>query len=146
MIIYHQDQALKRWAGEILGVSDFGPSRTIGVWRQGRIVAVVVYHQFRYPSIEASIASIDPRWASRSVIREILRYPFVTLGCKRITAITEATNQRARAFLCRLGFHEEGIHPDTFETGDAVSYGLLRKDAARWLAEEDTCVPIPSAA
>jgi RimJ/RimL family protein N-acetyltransferase len=48
-----------------------------------------------------------------------------------------ATNQPARAFLCRLGFKQEGIHPDALPDGDAVTYGLLRKDAARWLEDKE---------
>jgi RimJ/RimL family protein N-acetyltransferase len=48
-----------------------------------------------------------------------------------------ATNQPARAFLCRLGFREEGYHPDALPLGDAVTYGLLRKDAARWLEDKE---------
>jgi RimJ/RimL family protein N-acetyltransferase len=66
-----------------------------------------------------------------------MRYPFIQLGCNRITAITKAKNQPARAFLCRLGFHLEGVHPGVFLDDDAISYGLLRSDASRWLAEEE---------
>lgn len=134
MILYGQDKAVAAWAGEQLAISDWGPCRALGVVRHGALVAAAVFHQYRHPNIEISFVTADPRWATRQNIQEIFRYPFVQLGCKRLTAITEATNQRARAFLCRLGFHQEGVHPDAFLSGDAVTYGLLRKDAARWLA------------
>ena len=98
-------------------------------------MAGCVFSQFRPPNIEISFATTTPKWATKQVIRDILRYPFLQLGCKRVSCITEATNQHARAFLCRLGFHEEGVHPDALETGDAITFGLLRRDAARWLAE-----------
>lgn len=137
MLIYGQDVALAKWAGDRLGIQNWGPARAIGVVRHGSLAAVAVFHQFRYPSIEISFVTADRRWATPQTVRGILRYPFVQLGCKRLTAITEVTNLPTRAFLCRLGFREEGIHPDTFETGDAVSYGLLREDAARWLAEDE---------
>ena len=67
-------------------------------------------------------------------IRAMLRYPFVQLSCVRLTAVTPARNVRARAFLARLGFRQEGVHPDALPGGDAVSYGLLARDAARWIA------------
>lgn len=137
MLIYGHDAALAKWAGDRLGISDWGPCRAIGVVRGHHIAAVAVYHQYRHPGIEISFVTTDRHWATRDAIRGILGYPFLQLGCKRITAITEATNQRTRAFLCRLGFREEGIHPDAFESGDAVTYGLLRRDASRWLAEEE---------
>ena len=135
MMIYNHDAAIAHWVGQRLGVSDFGPCKAIGVFRKGEIVAGCVFSQFRPPNIEISFATTTPKWATKQVIRDILRYPFLQLGCKRVTCITEATNQHARAFLCRLGFHEEGVHPDALETGDAITFGLLRRDAARWLAE-----------
>ena len=135
MLVYGHDAAVSHWVGEKLGISDFGLCSAIGVWRDGDIIAGCVFSQYRPPNIEISFAASTPKWATRATIREILRYPFLELGCKRVTCITEATYQRACAFLCRLGFHREGVHPDVFLSGDAITYGLLRKDADRWLAE-----------
>jgi RimJ/RimL family protein N-acetyltransferase len=75
----------------------------------------------------------SPRWASRGAIRTLLRYPFVQLRCARITAVTDAHNAQARAFLRRIGFRPEGFHADALPNADALSYGLLAKDAARWI-------------
>ena len=136
MLILGHDRELALWAGQQIGIEDFGPCVTIGVAHKGVLVAAAVYNQYRHPNIEVTFVTSSPRWASKGAIRAILRYPFLQLRCKRITAITEATNQPARAFLCRLGFKQEGYHPDSFVSGDAVTYGLLAKDAARWLAEE----------
>lgn len=136
MLIFGHDVALAKWAGERIGINDFGPSVAIGVGLNGKIVGAAVYSQFRWPNIEITFVTTTPRWATRSNIRGILRYPFVQLGCKRVTAVTEATNQPARAFLCRLGFNQEGFHPDALKTGAAVTYGLLAKDAEKWIAEE----------
>jgi RimJ/RimL family protein N-acetyltransferase len=127
---------LKEWASERLGNLDFGPCIAIGVLHKADIVAVAIYNKYLHPNIEITFVTSSPRWQSPGAVRGILSYPFKQLNCNRITATTEATNQRARAFLCRLGFKQEGYHPDVFMTGDAVSYGLLRSDAARWLAEE----------
>lgn len=138
MLLYGHDVALSRWAGDQLGIRDWGPCSAIGVVARGNLVAAAVFHCYRPPNIEISFVTTDRRWATPQSVRGIMRYPFVQLGCKRLTAITEATNQPTRAFLCRLGFRLEGTHPDTFESGDAVSYGLLRKDAERWLAEDTT--------
>lgn len=136
MLLYNHTQYLARWAGDRIGVSDFGPCQAIGVIRNAEIAAVAVFNQFRWPNIEISFVTADPRWATRQNIREIMGYPFNKLQCKRLTAITEHTNQRTIAFLCRLGFREEGYHPDVFENGNAaITYGLLRKDALRWIED-----------
>ena len=135
MLVYGHDEALARWAGDRIGITDFGPCRAIGILRHSTLAAVAIFHHYRHPDIEISFVTATPRWATPQNVRGILRYPFLQLGCSRITAITKDTNQRARAFLCRLGFHQEGIHPEVFIDGDAISYGLLRKDAARWIED-----------
>lgn len=127
--------------GERLGLRrPWEKCRSFGVIRDAELVAIVVYSEYRHPNIEASIWSSTPRWATPPVLRALIQYPFLQLGVKRITATTEATNHRARGFLCRLGFREEGVHPDALPTGTAITYGLLRKDAARWLAEDTNLV------
>lgn len=136
MLIYGPKEYLADWAGKRLGIKDWGPCSTIGVIRGFEIVAVAVYNNYIWPNIEASIVSTDRRWATPDVIRVLMRYPFVQLGVKRLTSTTAETNQPARAFLCRLGFRQEGVHPDALPDGTAISYGLLRRDAERWLAEE----------
>jgi RimJ/RimL family protein N-acetyltransferase len=136
MLLYHCDEALAKWAGDRLGMEIGKPNTSIGVAHRGQIVAVAVFNNFRPPNIEVTFVTSSPRWATRGAIAAILKYPFHQLRCKRVTAIIEATNQPARAFLCRLGFKLEGIHPDVFVSGAAETYGLLLSDAARWVAEE----------
>jgi RimJ/RimL family protein N-acetyltransferase len=145
MLIFHADDALARWAGDRLGMEIGKPNTAIGVARSGKIVAAAVFNNFRPPNIEVTFVTSSPRWASKLAIAAILKYPFKQLGCKRVTAIIEATNQPARAFLCRLGFKLEGIHPDVFVSGSAETYGLLARDAARWVAEESPLEQINAA-
>jgi len=136
MLIYGHDSELSLWVGLQLGLK--GPVRgvnptAIGVSRHGSIVAAALFSNYQPPTIEITFVTTTPRWASREMIKGILAYPFVQLSCKRITAITEECNGPARVFLERLGFRQEGIHPDAFPSGAGISYGLLRQDAERWL-------------
>ena len=136
MLIYGHDRELSLWAGNHLGFG--GPIRgydpiAIGVARNGKVVAVALFANHQGPNIEVTFVTSTPRWASREMIKGILSYPFAQLGCKRVTAVTEECNDLARAFLERLGFRQEGIHPDAFPSGQGISYGLLRQDAERWL-------------
>lgn len=138
-----QRTTLVEWASDRLGLKSFGPCQAIGVRHKDQIVAVAVFNQYLHPNIEITFVTSSPRWASPTTVRAILSYPFKQLGCKRITAITEAANQPARAFLCRLGFAQEGEHPDALTTGMAVSYGLLARDAARWLEDKSVGKKLP---
>lgn len=120
---------------EAMGLGDFGPCASVGIEDEDcNLVAVAVFNNFRPPNVEVTFVTSTPRWQSRRAVRDILSYPFYQLCAKRVTAITEVTNTPARAFLCRLGFVEEGTHPDYLPSGDAVSHGLYREVAMRlWL-------------
>jgi RimJ/RimL family protein N-acetyltransferase len=133
LITVEPKDELIEWAKEKVGIADFGLCSPIGVKYRGDIVAVAIYNNYRHPNIEITFAISSPHWASRGAVRQILSYPFHQLGCRRVTAITEARNVKARRFLEHLGFVLEGYHPEAFPTGDAISYGLLRSAAARWI-------------
>lgn len=148
LIPSNQDETdtLVKWASDRLGLKSFGPCTAIGIVHHSKLVAVAVFNEYRHPNIEITFVTSSPRWASPQSVRAILAYPFKQLGCKRITAITEATNQPARAFLCRLGFKHEGTHPDALPNGTAITYGLLARDAAPWLEEKHSGKILPISA
>jgi len=136
VLLYEPQKYIADWAGRQLGIKDFGPCAAIGVLRNRELVAAAVFNHFELPDIQITFCTSDKRWATPDVVRGIISYPF-KIGCKRITAVTDDTNQPAKAFLCRMGFRLEGIHVDASPTGgNRLSYGLLRKDAERWLTEE----------
>jgi RimJ/RimL family protein N-acetyltransferase len=134
LILYGHTEYVADWAARQLGIAAFGPCTTIAVVRNFEIVAAAVFHDYRPPNIEISFVTTDRAWSTPQFVHAVFQYPFDQLGCKRLTSITSASNQRARAFLCRLGFRQEGIHPEALPEGEtAISYGLLASDAARWL-------------
>jgi RimJ/RimL family protein N-acetyltransferase len=132
------DEAVARWVGEQVRIADFGPYTAIGFINAAEeLLGGVVYSNYRHPNIEATIATVSPKWCSRRVLSAIFSYPFFQLRCTRLTAVTEIMNQPARAFLCRLGFQEEGVLRKAFPGGiDAVVYGLLAEEC-RWLTVEE---------
>lgn len=138
-LVFGQEEFVSRWIGERTHITNFGSCVTIGVaGPDGKLWAGALYNNWRPPTIEITFAVEDKRWQSRAAIACILRYPFVQLGCLRITAFTAASNDRARTFLTNplIGFKQEGYHPNGFLDDDAVSYGLLRKDC-RWVKPSD---------
>lgn len=136
MLVFGHDREIAEWVSRRLKFVDFGPSVAIGIVRHDHLVGGCVFHNWRHPNIEVSFAATSPTWATRQTFRALLNYPFRQVQCRRLTATTEVTNQPARAFLCRFGFHEEGYHPEALPGGvDAVTYGLLARNC-RWLAEE----------
>lgn len=106
-------------------------SRALGLAKDGKIVGGVVYHNYRGTGIEGSIFTSE-RWANRHTLFHIFAYPFITLECKRFTAITRSRNQSAQTFLNKLGFTQEGVVRSAFEDDDGILYGML-KDECKWL-------------
>ena len=135
MIVYGHDAAVARWAGERLGIANWGPCTAIGIVRDDRLVGAAVFNNFVWPNIEISFVTTTRHWGTPQCVRAIIGYPFLQLGCKRITSTTHEDNRPTRAFLLRMGFRQEGLHIDALPDGNAVSYGLLRRDAERWLTD-----------
>ena len=140
-LIFGKDDELAAWAEA--NYPDCAPlSRpltAIGVAdKGGNVIAVAVYSDFVYPSIEITfVAATRSRWATKPIIRSILHYPFFQLNVKRLTAVTAKSNKKARKLNEAIGFVLEGVHPYAMDGKTACSYGLYR-DAAikKWFPEE----------
>lgn len=132
LVCDRQDELLA-WAKQRMPLLNIeGSAAAIGV-EDGEIIAVAVFDRYRGHDIEISFAADSPRWARRGVIRGIFHYPFVQLGCVRLTTITAENNTRARRLDEGLGFVLEGIHPNGLAPGvTAVSYGMQRSEC-KWL-------------
>lgn len=105
---------------------------TIGMARDGVLICGVVYNEYRVHSIHASIASSDPSWATKKTLSAMFWYPFVQLGCQRITTYCGATMLSVRRFNERLGFTQEGLLRRGFGDDDCVVFGMLR-DECKWI-------------
>jgi RimJ/RimL family protein N-acetyltransferase len=135
MLIFAHDREICQWAGQQLGMrfQPVGLPTTIGIVRNGKIVGAALYSNYEHPNIVGTFVTTSPNWASRQVIKEIFHYPFVQLGCKRVTGMIEENNATAREFFERLGFKQEARLEDWFTSGAGICYALFAKDAARWL-------------
>lgn len=138
-LIFGHDAELVSWVRDrIPHVSvegSFGPSVAIGVSDGASLLGAVIYHNYApmYRSVEISMAADSPRWATRGIIAALLHYPFVQLGCQRITTAIPKRHKRARRFNEGLGFKLEGTIRKGFGNDDACLYGLLRDEASKWL-------------
>lgn len=133
MMIYGKDAEVIQWVSNGLDITFPPLSRAIGLARDGKIIAGVVYHDFRYERhIEMSMYSTTPRWATKESLYYFFSYPFIQLNCARVTAVTSETNRHTQRFLERLGFTKEGVLREAYPDGDAIVYGML-KDECRYL-------------
>lgn len=96
------------------------------------IMAGAVFTGYEHPNILMHIAAdaMTPQF-----VAAIMRYPFVQLGCLRVTGLIEKRNHASRRFAKHLGAVLEGTMKDASLNGDVCVYGLLRASAEKWLGE-----------
>lgn len=130
--VYGQSDLVAAWVAEkIEGCGlGFGECQAIGVYGQNDLAAGVVFHNWspECGTIEASVAAITPRWATRTVLTEILHYPFSALQCRIVLARTAENNMRALKIWRALGATEHKL-PDLRSEGLGEIVSLLKKEA-----------------
>lgn len=134
-LIYGADDIICDWVVGHLGEFDFRPAVAIGITDGQCLIAGVIYNNYRPSSrsIEMTIASISPKWCSRSTLYSLFAYPFIQLGVKRVEATSSVHNTKAHRFLEKLGFYKEGIGREAWpHGGDSVMYSLLKHEC-KWL-------------
>lgn len=141
MLLYGADKDVAAWVAGQFNVepSYLEPCTAIGVVKEWRIVAGVVYNNYKEDafgaplSIEMTIASVDKTWFTRQNIGAFFRYPFIQLNLKRIWTQCSAEDEGVKLFNQRLGFKQEGINRNAWAFGgDSVCFGLI-KEECKWL-------------
>lgn len=132
-LVLGRDAEVAAWvAAHIPHVTQFDAMTAIGIERGGQLVGGVVYHEFRGNDVQMSCAATSRRWLTRPFLSAIFNYPFVQLGCDRVTACTPKKNVHTRRFLEGVGFIEEGNMRRGFVGDDCIVYGMLREEC-KWM-------------
>lgn len=102
----------------------------IGVERDGELIGGVIYDDYNGSNIWMHVAGTDGiRWATKSFVQAVFRYPFIQLGCKRISGWVEQSNEKARKLDEHLGFKREAILKGAAQDGgDVFIYCMTRED------------------
>jgi hypothetical protein len=84
-------------------------------------------------SICASIAIIDQKVLTKSILRALFHTAFIKIGVERISCMVEHDNYKSNSLTERLGFIQEGVmRKASFNKKDLVVYGMLREDC-KWI-------------
>lgn len=136
-LIYGDEGRLLPWAAGRVGLIKFRrDAYTIGLERDGGLVAVVVYDNFSDTDVNMHIASDGSRsWMNKELLVSAFAYPFIQLRLNRVTGMVPARNSAALAFDEHLGFVREGYHPKAAHGDDIVSLGMLRENC-RFIPKE----------
>ena len=140
MILLDRKHEVAAWVLERLPNAD--RTHFDGRWFEGlgfldaqeRLCGGVIYYNFTGEDIEAAAAG-EGQWLTPLKVRAIFLYPFVQLGCERMTAWVAKSNNDSRRFVERLGFVMEGVKRRALPRGEnEIMYGMLKRDC-RWIAD-----------
>jgi RimJ/RimL family protein N-acetyltransferase len=122
-----------RWVADKLEMGFFeGRASAIGLRRDGRIIAGVIYENWNGASLMAHIVVEGP--LTGDFIFAIFDYPFQVCGVKAVVSPIVETNTKSIHLAVNMGFTEECRLKDCHPDGDIVLY-TLRKADCRFLGE-----------
>lgn len=118
-LVFGLDKEIAEWVAEKIPQmhgGGFGACMSIGVASGNRLLAGVVYHDYRdsYRNIQLSMAAVSPMWARKDVIAGLLHYPFVQLDCWMIYTGTPVENEKALKVNSHIGLKRKTIIPHYF--------------------------------
>ncbi|MGN1209800.1 MAG: GNAT family N-acetyltransferase [Duodenibacillus sp.] len=137
-IVYNKPFVVNWVSKQLPGKEDFPlDSPSIGLIRDGRLIAGVVYTMYTGNGICMSVAGTGRKWLTREFLYVSFAYPFVQLGCSRVSGLVRVDNHDAQRFDEHLGFVKEGVIRKGDDDGtDLILYGMLKEDC-RWLKLKD---------
>lgn len=105
-------------------------SKGLGFERDGEILAGALYQDWSGPNVWVHLAI---RRMSREFLHYGFRYPFLELGCQRLTGAVEASNAAARRFNEHVGFAVEATLSGAARDGGDVLIYVMWRDRCRFL-------------
>lgn len=113
------------WVAERLENTFFSEgSVALGFQRNDKLVAGVVYGDWNYRSIGASIVIDGP--ITSGFLAAMFHYPFIVCQVDKIIVQVSDDNIKSKTLACKLGFVEEARIKEACVNGDMVLYTLPR--------------------
>lgn len=135
-IVWDQPERIMQFVAARVDEESFRDYTALGLEKDGEIVAGVLFTNYTRASILMHVASDGSRhWITPAFLAATFRYPFIQLGCRRVTGLVRADNGDAQRFDEHLGFRREGVMREGTNDGcDLILYGMLKSEC-RFLQE-----------
>ena len=118
------DERVARFVGERCGTIIYPPYTCMGIEREGKVTAGVVFNSFTGNDVAVTVAG-GP--FNRGFIVAVGKYVFERLGCLRVSITTG--QPKVIRIVHRLGGQTEGTKRNHFGKGrDGTVLGILRED------------------
>lgn len=101
----------------------------IGLERDGELIAGVLYEGWNGQNVWMHVATSPGKKWTLEFLRYAFHYPFMELGCKRVSGYVEASNKAAQRFDEHLGFQREAVlRGAASDGGDVILYVMWREE------------------
>jgi len=132
-IVGHNETVAKWVASRIPIVGDQGleAMSAVGIeGADGKPICGVVFHDYqpRFGTLSFTIAADSPRWATRSVIKKLLSYPFLELNTNKLWTATPHLNERALKLIKGVGFTREATLARHFGKEHAIISRMFKHE------------------
>lgn len=136
-LIHNQPDEVGTWVRDRTGGLWYeGAGAAIGFTFDGRLVAGATYTNYNGSNIHLEFAVTDRRVFNRASLWAAFSYPFLQLGCRRITAVVDCGNFRSLALCEHLGFAYEATLQDAAPNGDHQIVFRMLKSECRWIRDQ----------
>lgn len=105
----------------------------LGLERDGELIAGVLYEGFNGVNVWMHVATTPGKKWTHEFLRYCFYYPFVEMGCKRVSGAVEASNLVARRFDEHLGFKQEAVLSGAASDGGDVILYAMRREECRYV-------------
>lgn len=133
-IVTRENDYVGPWIEEHGGGHYKASAQCIGLEKNGKLVAGVLYGGHNGASIYMHVAASGTNWLTRDFLWVCFDYPFVQLECKVIIGLVAEKNLKARKFDEHLGFKLTSRIPEGHPEGNLLIY-TMRKQDCRFLKE-----------
>ena len=129
-------QKVVDWVMEGETLPTFGKIIGIGVEKEGKIVAGVIFSDYNGANICMHVRSDkSKKWLSREYLNAIFDYAFNVANVTRITGLVSEDNEEAQRFDEHVGFQLETRLKDAHPKGDLLIYRMYRNEC-RWIRND----------
>jgi RimJ/RimL family protein N-acetyltransferase len=134
-VIWDRPQEVGEWVcARIGGTFDLSGATAIGLEKDGRLIAGVMYDHYNGRSIAMHVAGEGGHWMTREFARACFGYAFNQLGVNKVIGLVDSTNESARRYDEHLGFRLEATITGAGRTGDLLIYSMT-PEQCRWIGE-----------
>jgi RimJ/RimL family protein N-acetyltransferase len=117
------------FVARMTGETRYDGCSTIGLEKDGKIVAGVVYQGHNGPNVLMHFALEGAHVITPAFVCAVFMYPFQVLHCHRVTGLVRTDNTDAQTLDEHLGFVREGLMRQAAgDRSDFILYGMLQRE------------------